>query len=175
MLDDELRLYLFGNHNAAITTVVLLREPASDGMEHITIKTADGENTLYEFWHNSNKVAKQNKGPPRHTGGKSPYVKLMTEEIRRMQKEGLNGREECLGVLLYLSDNIEWGTGRLINKRSKKPLQRADLSKVLGYSNEKLNRIIKNLKDNDLLAYSPEGYFISSRLIQKGTNKKEGD
>jgi hypothetical protein len=176
MLDEELKEYLFGNNNAAVATVVLLREPTSDGVEHITIKTADGEYTIYDFWRNPNKAGKGNKGPPKHTGGKSPYIKLMTEEIRRLHKEGLQGREESLGTLLYLSDNVEWGTGRLVNKRSKKPLCRGDLIKMLGYGDQKLSRIVKSLKEHGLLTHTSEGYFISPRLMRKGgKTKQEGD
>lgn len=172
--DKELNDYMHGNTDAAIVTVAILREPLENGVEHITIQSVGNDGkpvVLYEFW-NSKKKGPGKESAPKRVGGKASYTKLMSEEIKRLHNEGLQGREESLGVLLFLSGNVEWGTGRLINKRSKKPLKYEDLEKLLGYSNKKMNRVIADLKRYGYMSHTAEGYIVSNRIMQKGVSEK---
>lgn len=141
---------------------ILSREEVR-GLEFITIEH-DG-NPVYSFWNNPKKKASKN--PPKHTGGKPSYVKLMIEGIRKH-----NLSLDAAGFLVKLADNIQWNTNLLINKRNKKPLIIDDISKIVGVGRNKTLNIIKELAKAQLLSKDKDGYKISPSLIQKGGAKR---
>jgi hypothetical protein len=167
---DNLLKFLNGQSNVAKLEVTILRDTLPNGLQYITIKHGDDE--LFSFWHNPGKTVKKDRPPPKHIGGKKPYIMLMVEEVEALRKQGVGNVAELIGYLVCLGRYIEWGTGRLIHKRSKKPLRYADLLKICGCSNHKLNRILAEMKEHDLLFGTQEGYFVSSRFIKKGKSKK---
>lgn len=138
------------------------RERVKD-LEFITIEH-DGT-PVYSFWHNPKKKASKN--PPKHTGGKPSYVKLMTDGIRKH-----NLSLDAAGFLVKLADNIQWNTNLLINKRNKKPLIVDDISGIVGVGRNKTLNIIKELTQAQLLNKDKDGYKISPSLIQKGGVRK---
>lgn len=148
------------------------REITPTGIECLNISLlVRGElKPLYpKLWFNPNeKIPKNEK--PKNTGGKKPYLMLMIDEIEELRNEVKNV-EELIGYVACLGKYIEWNTGKLINKRSKKPLKYIDLLQIYKCSNNKLNKMIKLMKDHDLLYYTDEGYFISQRYIKKGKSK----
>ena len=162
------------NGNFTIT-----REKTSNGSEYIRVlpenKTTEGME-LYTFWYNPKSENKDPSKKPKHTGGKKPYVMLMVDEMEDLKEKGVKNVEELIGYVVSLSKYIEWHTGKLIHKRSKKPLKYKDLQQIYGCSNKKLNKMINLMKEHDLLYYTDEGYFISSRFIKKGKsqNKEKG-
>lgn len=121
---------------------------------------------IYGFWNNPKKKASKN--PPKHTGGKPSYVKLMIDGIRKH-----NLSLDAAGFLVKLADNIQWNTNLLINKRNKKPLIVDDISGIVGVGRNKTLNIIKELTEAQLLSKDKDGYKISPSLIQKGG--KRGD
>lgn len=141
---------------------VLGREKVKS-IEYITIEFDD--EIIYGFWHNPKK--KLSKKPPKHTGGKLSYVKLMIEGIK---KHNLSIDEA--GLLVKLADNIEWNTNLLINKRNKKPLIINDISVIVGIGRNKTLTIVKGLTQANLLTKNKDGYKISPTLMQKGGVKK---
>ena len=154
------------NHDANVLNLgkgfVLGRE-ISKGIEYVTVEY-EGE-LIYSFWNNPKR--KPSKNPPKHTGGKPSYVKWMVEGLR--QHEGLS--IEAAGFLVKLTDNIQWSTNLLINKRNKKPLMIDDIPKIVGIGRNKTLDIIKELTTAQLLSKGKDGYKISSSLIQKGGAK----
>lgn len=168
-MDRNLLEFLNGNTSAAKVEVVLAREELPNGIQHITLKQED--KLIYDFWVNPKK-AKGEKPPPKHTGGKKPYIMLMVDEVEKLREKGVKNVEELIGYLACLGKYAEWGTGRLIQKRKKTPLRYNDLQKIFTCSNNKLNRILSDLKKYDLLSNNSEGYFISTRLIKKGKTQK---
>lgn len=145
--------------------IVVSRARLANGKQHVRITA--GEMVLYEFWQNGQ--ASTSDHPPKHTGGKKPYIMVMVEEIEALKKvEGLTNAEELIGYMVSMSRHIEWSTGKLVQKRSKKPLKYTDLQTMFGCGNKKLNRILNDLKENDLLYSTQEGYFISRKFIKKG-------
>ncbi|MSU01960.1 hypothetical protein FYJ83_10820 [Tissierella sp. DSM 105185] len=141
--------------------------------ECLYISVVDGEETtpLYPpLWHNP-KADKKNNETPKHTGGKKPYLMLMIDEIEELRSQGVKNVEELIGYVACLGKYIEWNTGKLIHKRSKKPIQYKDLLNIYSCSNKKLNKMINLMKEHDLLYYTDEGYFISSKYIKKGKSK----
>ena len=167
-LDRNLLTYLSSETNVVQTDgVIFSREKSNNGMELIHVLVNDKE--VYSFWNNPYKTKK----PKGSTGGKKPYVIIMTQEVEVLRNKKVNGIEEALGLLLVLSPNTEWHTGRLINKRNKNSLKYEELLKISGSTKYKFEKLMKILKDNDLLTHTPEGYFISSKLIKKGKMSKE--
>lgn len=157
------------------------REVKSNGWEFYT------ETIIYPLdrskdvvWHTYwiNPKEKKTNDKPKHTGGKKPYSMLMTEELKatieKLKENGVKNAEEVLGYMFILTEYSEFNTNKLIHKRNKKPLQYKDLQEVFDCSSNKLNKMIKILKDNDLLSNTNEGYFISQDFIKKGKSQKKG-
>lgn len=165
-MDKEFLKYLNRESNICIGELKITRDVAPNGSEYITVCMSDGRE-LYTFWHNPRKAERKNENP-KHIGGRKPYLMLMIGEIKKLKEQGVKNVPELVGYLVSLGDNIEWNTGRLIHKRSKKSLQYKDLLEVCGCSKPKLNKLLAQMKELDLLYYTSEGYFVSSRLIKKG-------
>lgn len=162
-MDKKILSYITRETDVLETNAIISREKTDKGMEYIHISF--GEKERYTFWNNP---AKARDHPPKTTGGKKPYVMLMVQKVSELQKQGIKNIEEIIGFLVLLSDNIEWNTGRIINKRSKKPLKYDDLRNKYSSGNSKFAKSMKLLTDNSLLEHKPEGYFISTDLIKKG-------
>jgi hypothetical protein len=169
-LDREFLEFLNGNKNAAKTEVLFLKDEMPNKMQRITIKIDD--KPIYEFWVNPKKP-RGNKEPG-STGGKKPYIMLMLDEMKKLRDADIKNPVELVGCLAYLAEFVEWGTGRLIKRRAKKPLRYGDLLEILPYGNKKINQILSDLKKYDFLVNNLDGYFISDRLIKKGKKKKQG-
>lgn len=170
-INIKLRDFILKSSNAApLNDAIISREVAPNGCELIRIICEDNE--IYQFWNNPEK--KPPDKPPKHIGGKKPYIMLMIDEVKKLKDQKVKNAGELLGCLVYLAEFVEWGTGRLIKKRSKKPIRYKDLLEILPYGNSKLNHVLTDLKKYGLLSNSSEGYFISDNLIKKGkkTNKE---
>ena len=155
----------------------VIREKSSNGTNFMTLKMVDGEKDyiLFSWWDNPNKPAKKDKDPPKHTGGKQPYVMLMTKEVEKLGREGVRNVAELVGHLSLLGDYIEWNTGKLINRRTKRPLKYKEVQTIFTCGNKKLNRLLGDMKKHELLYSASGGYVISSRLIKKGKMNEVGD
>ncbi|GEM_PF-3437800 len=115
------------------------------------------------------------------TGGKKPYVMLMTNEIKalkgKLKEDGVKNYNEIIGCLTDLSGFMEWSTGKLIDKRQRlkkkqTPLKYNDLLEISGYSKSKFENMMKLMKYYQLLWHSDDeenkGYFISQIYFKKG-------
>lgn len=173
-MDKETLRYLNGESNVLEGHLKLTRDVAPNGMEYIRICLTDGdiEKELYAYWRNP-QAEKRNKETPKHTGGKKPYLMLMTEEVTKLRKKKVQNVPELVGSLVCLGENIEWNTGRLIHKRSKKSLLYKDLLEIYGCSRPKLNKMLGLMKDHELLYHTNDGYYISPKLIKKGRMKED--
>lgn len=167
-------LPLYDEKGKLITTIS--RESMPNGVECLYINYIDGDKIVPMYsplFYNPNKKEKSEK--PKNTGGRKPYIMLMIDEMEELRKKGVKNVEELIGYVVCLGKYIEWHTGRLIHKRSKKPLQYNDLLAIYGCSNNKLNKMLKLMKEHDLLYHTKEGYFISQKYIKKGKSKKSKD
>lgn len=134
------------------------------GMDYMTITS--GEDVLYSWWNNPNK--KVSKSPPKHTGGKPSYVKLMIKGLQQHSELS----NDAIAFVVKVSANIQWSTNLLINKRSKKPLNGEEISKIVGMSKSKAYDVMKELRQSHLLEKDKDGYRLSSSLVQKGGAKR---
>lgn len=157
----------------------LTREKSPSGTSFMTLKMPNGEEKEFvvdSWWSNPNKKVKKDKPPPKHTGGKKPYIMLMVEEIEKLRKGGVPNVEELTGYLVSLGKYVEWNTGKLIQARTKKQLKYKDLQTIFKCGNKKLNRLLGEMKEHELLYSTDSGYVVSSRLIKKGKmNEAEDD
>lgn len=167
-MNGDLIDYLQNNSNVVSTNVIISRETTLSGLQYIHISA--GDKVLYEFWHNPNKK-NDDDNKPKSTGGKKPYLMLMIQEIEKLRSSGVKNTEELIGFVACLGQNVEWNTGKLIQKRSKKPLKYKELQNIFQCGKRKLDRVLGDLKSNGLLVNTQEGYFISSDLIKKGKMK----
>lgn len=170
-MDTDLFSFIKGDSNVIQTDAIISREITPTGQQYIHITV--GNKVLYEFWHNPDKIDNKESPPPKHTGGKKPYVMLMVEEVEKLREQGIPNVEELIGYLSCLGRYVEWGTGRIIHKRSKNPLRYKDLQGLFTCGKRKLDRVLGELKEHGLLTNNQEGYFISQKLIKKGKAKKE--
>lgn len=144
----------------------------SIGRERIKDKNVDyyvvkmGSEIVHEWFGVLGSAFREKK----NTGGKKPYVMLMSEKLSELLKEKRVTIEQ-IGCLTMLSQNIEWGTGRIVQKRSKKPLRAKDIQELLGISHNTLDKIISDLKQNELISVKSDGYYISTDLFKRGSKK----
>lgn len=153
--------FLSGDKNAAKVEFIISREVIPNtNSEFIHLTSPDTGNELYTFWH-SKKKSKGSKGQT--TGGKKPYAMIMYSELEEI---GLT--TEQYGVITRLSKYIKWNDEVLIHSRTKKPLTQADLVNILGYGLSKLKRLLKELRELDVMYFTNKGYEINRKFIKKG-------
>jgi hypothetical protein len=151
--------------NAVCKELMVGREVNDNGMEYITIsdyeKWMEEPRLLYGFWRNPIKSRKNKE--PKHAGGKKPYLKLFLERIHKF-------KDADIGALVRAASSVDWGSGVLIDKRSKKPLDFRGLLHLLGYgSSATLAKRLSNLRQSGALTVDDQGrYVISRELLQKG-------
>jgi hypothetical protein len=161
------KLLEFYNRNVNVLDLgngLMLGRESVKGIDYMTI--SKGDEVLYSWWHNPNKTV-TNK-PPKHTGGKPSYVKLLIKEMQKHPELSV----EAAGVIQKLIPNVKWGDNLLIHTRSKKPLRISDICEITHKSKPFIIKTFNELKAADLLVKDNEGYKISSSLIQKGGGKK---
>ena len=180
-----LRDYTDGKSNVLILddrfTFKTVRDVASNGYEYIEeyiIEKETGREYFFrKMWHNPRDDIVKDKTKSKNTGGKQPYFMVMINEVEKLKKLDIKDRLDIVGFITILGKNIEWNTGRLIKTRSKKQLLYNDLLEITGCGKTKLDRILKTMRDNNLLTYvrpsadRDGGYFISSKIIKKGNMK----
>lgn len=149
--------------------VIFSSEVAPSGGVLWHVSNFDTGNEVRSIW-----ISNKSKGIPKTTGGKKPYLMVMIDDIDEL----VNGEctegdiNEQMGYLCCLGKYIHWNTGQLVNKRTKKQLKYNDLLKLFKCGNKKLNRLLNQMKSNEILFSTDKGYFVSRKYIKKG--KKGG-
>lgn len=160
-MNNDLNDYINGIVNAVELHVTISREISSSGTHNVYIKV--GEKELYNFWHNP----KKKKGQPKHTGGKRSYVKLYIDWIEKTKLS-----VESSGTLMRFSNKIQWSTGVLMNLKTKKLLKLSDIIKIIGKSKPTALNILQELKDNNCIQHTKEGYKVNTSYIGKGVSNQ---
>lgn len=168
-MDNLLSDYFNGSVNVYAGNLVVGRERLPNGYEYINLSTGEGT-VVYEFFYNPRKKVKKDV-QPKHCGHKQPYVMLMLHGIRELK---CKNRIEIMGAIVALSDNIEWNSGMLIQKRPKRFLKSADIVKIIGWSKSKTFALLKQMKQLEIIEKADEGYRISEKYIRKGAGKNAG-
>ncbi|MEN6312789.1 MAG: hypothetical protein ABFD25_00920 [Clostridiaceae bacterium] len=149
--------------NADGKGISIIRETLN-GMDRFTI-LVDGT-PWKSFWEKIDKPLTSK--PPKHTGGKPSYIKIMLKEVSEHPELSI----EAAAFFIKTSNNVQWGDNLLIDKRSKKALTAIEIGKIVGLGKNKTLSVIKELREADLLIKDKQGYKISSCLVQKGGAKK---
>ena len=155
-MNNDLLKYLNGNVNVA--NAIVSREKLKSGIEHVYV-SIDGVD-IYDFWFNTKKKKEHN---PKHTGGKKSYAKIYLEKL-----ETYDISIEALGFMVKLLPYIQWSTGYLLKKRSKKKLKTDDILKIVNKSRNTAFKIINEMKKYNLISYDSEGYRVNKEFIMKG-------
>jgi hypothetical protein len=97
----------------------------------------------------------------------------MVDEFEILREKGIENIEELIGYVTSIGKYIEWGTGKLIDKRQRLKkkqvaLKYDDLLEIYGCSRTKLGKMLKTMYDNEIITHTNEGYFISSNFFKKG-------
>jgi hypothetical protein len=179
----ETEEYIRGERNATRDEFILSREKAGNA-ERIYISVIGNDDQdivrIYETWakkcrripvSNPDIADIPQKSPtPKHTGGKRPYIMVMQD--RSIDDISIEARGFLFTV--FCKNNIEWHTGRLINRRSKKPLTIAAIAKEFNLKSDCLRKILRELKKAGILSYNnrAKAYFINQDFAKKGVPKK---
>lgn len=182
-MDKELLQFLNRETNAISFNregckLIISRELVPNGCEHYyqTISFSDREKdiVLKDYWVNPEKTKKKEKS--NYTGGKKPYIMIMVEEIEKLRDSKVTNIEELIGYMVCVGKYIEWNTGKLIHRKGRKrnqSLKYEDLLSIYSCSKPKLNKMLKLMKDNDLIYHTNDGYFVSQKYIKKGKSAKQ--
>lgn len=166
---NELRRFLLGEINVVDLGggVIISKEiaPAAE-LWHISV---DGEEKKM-FWVSNNKEKEKPAKKGDYTGGKPPYIMVMESAVQKLIDSGdyVGDIYQQIGFLTAMSGRIEFKTGRLVHSRTKKPLTRVDLMGITKFTHNKIDKLLKNLRENNLLTHTADGYFISRKFIKKG-------
>jgi len=174
----ETQEYILGIRNATRDEFILSRESAGNA-EYVVLCLPDMEEPIYALW---TKKPKKRKGSartgeivnkPKHTGGKRPYIMLMQDNKDIVDKIPL----EAAGMLLKLLAGgfIEWDTGRIIDRRTKKPMTRENIKNRYRLSPKDTKTIFKALTDSNIIKHDQKerAYFFNAQFAKKGAGGHE--
>ena len=139
---------------------------------------ADTGVELFSQWRRKEDIFGDKKIPQgERIGRREPYALLFYKNIKKvLEGEEFVGNVDCqLATLMKLTEFVQMGTGRLINKRSKKPLTREGIAKVLGLSVRRTATILSNLKKNGFIERIGGSYVVNRRYIARGKEVKVCD
>jgi hypothetical protein len=124
---------------------------------------------LFQEWRRKDMLLGDNDKDNENTGGREPYAMLFFRKIKKVFKGEYVGSMDCqLSSLVILSEFVQMNTGKLVKKRTKKPMTQGDIAKELGVSVRRAAELISNLKANGILERKDGAYAIKREFIAKG-------
>lgn len=176
--------YLHGERNAVRTELVLSREKGKKA-EYVCVSIPGVEQSIpiYKGWARPLKRKYQEIASittvegetkkPKHTGGKRPYIMVMQDKTDITDNLSVNAS----GLLfkLFCGGYVEWHTGRVIERRSKKAMTVSKMQKKFDVKNIELKAILKELSEKHVMTYnkSKRAYFIDRSIAKKGGGQNE--
>ena len=177
-MKKETQEYILGIRNATRDEFILSRESTGNA-EYVNVFLPDREEPIYALWTKKPKKRKGAAGAgeivdkPKHTGGKRPYIMLMQDNNDIINKLPL----EAAGLMLKLLAGgfVEWDTGRIIDRRTKKPMSRENIKNRYRLSPKDTKTIFKALTEKNIIRYVPKkrAYFFNAQFAQKGAGGHE--
>jgi len=177
-LKKELAEFLRGERNAVREEFLLSREKVRNS-ERIRLSIVENHEEIipiYDTWAKRCKriqvdgaLETQPQKAPKHTGGKRPYIMVMQDR----DIDGISIEARGFLFTIFCKNIIEWHTGRLINRRTKKPLTSANIAREFKLKSVDFKIILSELKKAGLLVYdnSQKAYFVSQDFAKKGVPK----
>jgi hypothetical protein len=159
----------FCRGDSSILDVVISRE---DREAYTLLHFMDAKTgiELFSQWRRKDNLWGKKKQPHgERIGNKEPYAMLFYRRIKKVFSKEYVGNRDCqLSALVMLSEFIQMGTGKLIDKRTKKPLTRDKVAMVLGLSVIRTAEIISDLKTNGIVERKNNAYYIKREFILRG-------
>jgi hypothetical protein len=149
-----------------------------DRDEYILLHFIDKETgiSLFDQWIKKGNLFKREEKPKNENiGGQEPYVRLYYRRIDKVVNGGefVGGLDSQLSTLTLLCKHIQMNTGKLVKKRTKKPLTMADIAQTLNVSVRRAADIIANLKANGFVERKDNAYFVNRKFYFKGRTYHE--
>ena len=176
-MKKETQEYLVGERNATRDEFILSREKVR-GSEYISLSLPDRNEPIYKLWTRKKIYKKPSQAvgeievkQPKHTGGKRPYIMLMQDQRDTINK--LSNQAAGLMMKLLAGGFIEWDTGRIIDRRSKKPLTISMIRSRYKLDTTKTKGLIKELTENKVIKYDRKqrSYFFNADFARKGAGR----
>jgi hypothetical protein len=170
----ETREYILGERNAIRDEFILSRERAGNA-EYVNVTLPGEQQPIYSLWTQKPQKYKATeatgeivKNPPKHTGGRRPYIMLMQD-----QQDVLNVLTlDAAGLLLKLIAGgfIDWHTGRIVDRRTKQPLTSVMMRTRYKLGATKIKAMIKELTKNEVIKYDrkQKAYILNAKFARKG-------
>lgn len=187
--EKELMEFMHGERNAIRGDLVISRE-RTDTSEYYYVSSPENDEfrPILKGWAKKIRVPKTEpmatieevsvaeaavKSSRHSTGGKRPYVMVMQDKEAIVNKLSIN----AFGMLMKLVcfGYVEWGTGKVINRRTKKSLTAKMICEKLGLKIAEGKPLLAELTDSKALRYdrSQKAYFIDRTLAKKGGDQSE--
>lgn len=131
---------------------------------------------LFDQWVRKDRLFNNEKEKPKNEniGGQEPYVKIYYRRVDKViEGDFVGGLDSQLSTMTLLCKHIQMNTGKLVKKRTKKPLTMADIAKTLNVSVRRAADIVANLKANGFIERKDNAYFVSRDFYSKGRTVKE--
>ncbi len=180
MVKAETREYILGERNATRDEFILSRE-RSGNTEYVNVSLPDCEEPIYQLWTKAPKkhkpatkaVGEVDIARPKHTGGKRPYIMLMQDQDDVINK--LTDPAVALLLKIMAGGFVEWDTGRIMDRRSKKSLTIETICARYKKKPAATKAIIKELTKNEVVQYvrKDRAYFLCPKFAKKGAGKRE--
>lgn len=173
-MKKETREYLCGERNAVKDEFVLSREKQGVA-ELVYVSLPEEKEPIYALWTKRQRRYRGKKetapgeiAKPKHIGGKRPYIMLMQDKNDILNKLSM----EAAGLVFKLLGGgfVEWNTCRIIDRRTKNPLTKAQMKDRYGLSAAKIRSLLEELTKNDVIRYDHKerSYFFNTQLAKKG-------
>lgn len=158
-------------YNAVQKNLMIGREKLDTGAELIVVTDYEGAKPkiVISGWRSKNKYQRKN-ATPKHTGGKPSYVRLYTKLFEKLQRQGQQPgiKDAEIGTALRMAAFADWKTGKLIDKKTKKPLNLVTLSNKLGYSKRTMIDRAEALQKAGIIKQKDGCYYMNRDYIAKG-------
>ena len=179
-MKSETHEYILGVRNATRDEFILSRE-VSGSAEYVNVSLPDCDEPIYRLWTKKPRKYKPaikaageiDVSRPKHTGGKRPYIMLMQDQEDVINK--LTDSAAALLLKIIAGGFVEWDTGRIIDRRSKKALTAEMIGARYKKKPATIKTIMKELTKNEVVRYvrKDRAYFLCPKFAKKGAGKRE--
>ena len=130
---------------------------------------SDGEKDVKQMWVKRSKESMEKDRKDFQTGGREPYTMHMDRAYQElMKRETAGDLMKQFGFVSMVQYFTEYGTGRIVNRRTKKSMTGAEIAKKVGIALPTFKKLVRDMKANGIIEHRADGYYISRRLIKKG-------
>ena len=162
-------------HGKALSLEVIVTREDKDKCALLHFIDKETGISLFDKWVRKDNLFGENKTPDNENiGGQEPYVMLFWRRIEKIVTGDFVGNMDCqLSALTLLCKFIQMNTGKLVKRRTKKPLTMSDIADALNVSVRRAAGIVADLKANGFMERKENAYFICRDCYAKGRTVKD--